>query len=366
VSRPIILCAGGTGGHLFPAESLAIELQKRGFKTILITDERAGHFASKTFAAQDVYQIPAATPSNGSLFAKFKAVWVLFKGTRRARRLMRELKPAAVIGFGGYPTVPPVLAASMLGFKTFLHEQNGVMGRANVFLSSRVDAIATGFPDVRKIPESARDKQVYVGNPVRPHVVEAASIPYTPFEKDGLFHLLVFGGSQGARVFSDCMPAAIALLPLDIRNRIRLTQQARGEDQARVQKAYADIEFPAQVEAFFHDLPQRLAQSHLVISRSGASTVAELAAIGRPSILVPLPGALDQDQAANAKILADVGAAWIIPQPDFTPETVSKLILSHFETPSRLTEAALSAKSVGCLDAASRLADVVLKSANSE
>jgi UDP-N-acetylglucosamine--N-acetylmuramyl-(pentapeptide) pyrophosphoryl-undecaprenol N-acetylglucosamine transferase len=191
-------------------------------------------------------------------------------------------------------------------------------------------------------------------------VVEATKIPYPNFSGGGVLNLLVFGGSQGAKVFSDVMPAAIALLPAELRARLSVTQQARGEDQARVAQAYRDMDFPAQVEAFFSDLPHRIAKSHLVISRSGASTVAELSAIGRPSILVPLPGAIDQDQAANAKTLADVEGAIILPQADFTPERVSALILSHFETPSRLTIAAAAAKSKGVLDAASRLADVVL------
>ena len=360
VNKPVMLAAGGTGGHLFPAEALATELHKRGVKTILVTDDRASHFTSDTFSGDTIYQIRSATPSTGSIFHKIKAAFILFKATRTARKLLLKIRPSVVIGFGGYPTVPPLLAATTFGIPSLLHEQNGVIGRANRFLASRVDVIATGFPSVKGLSEALKTKQNYVGNPVRAMVEIASHTPYPEFNTQTPLKLLVFGGSQGARVMSDVVPAMIALLPEHIRARIELTQQARSEDLKRLTQMYAQQGFNVVLESFFSDLPVRIANSHLIIGRSGASTVAELAAIGRPSILVPLPGAIDQDQAANAQLLSDVGAATVIAQPELTPEKLAEVILSYFDTPSRLTAAAMAAKSVGRLDAAARLADIVM------
>ncbi len=359
--KPLVLiAAGGTGGHLFPAESLATALKNLDARVALASDARVGKIAG-SFPADEVVQIPAATPSGRSPPQMAKAALVLGLGVLRALQAVRRLKPAVVVGFGGYPTVPPVLAASLLRVPTVIHEQNGVMGRANRFLAPRVSMIATGFRDVKGIPANARADRVVTGNPVRPAVIEAAKIPYSPVAAGGPLRLLVFGGSQGARVMSEVVPAAIERLPKELLPNLHITQQARAEDLQRVKSQYAQSGVTAEVDAFFKDLPQRMADAHLVISRSGASTVAELAAIGRPSILVPLPGALDQDQAANAQSLADVGAATVISQDAFTPERVASEILAYLKNPQGLTRAAAAAKSAGIADAAERLAAEVVR-----
>jgi UDP-N-acetylglucosamine--N-acetylmuramyl-(pentapeptide) pyrophosphoryl-undecaprenol N-acetylglucosamine transferase len=355
----VLLSAGGTGGHLFPAEALANALRRLGLRVALATDHRAGALAG-SFPADEIVQIAAATPSGRSPPQMAKAALVLGYGFLQASRALRRLRPAAVVGFGGYPTVPPVAAASVLRIPTVIHEQNGVMGRANRFLAKRVAAIATGFPEVTGIPGGASARIVHTGNPVRPAVLAAAQIPYPAALRGGKLRLLVFGGSQGARVMSDIVPAAIERLPKDLLAQLVVTQQAREEDVLRVMTGYARSIGHAEVQPFFKDLPKRIAESHLVISRSGASTVAELAAIGRPSILVPLPGALDQDQAANAQFLAAIGAASVIPQAEFTPERLASEIRARIEDPARLTAAAKAARSAGLSDAAERLTALVL------
>jgi UDP-N-acetylglucosamine--N-acetylmuramyl-(pentapeptide) pyrophosphoryl-undecaprenol N-acetylglucosamine transferase len=355
----VLLSAGGTGGHLFPAESLANALKRLGLRVALATDHRAGALAG-SFPADEIVQVAAATPSGRSAPQTAKAALVLAFGFVQASRALRRLRPAAVVGFGGYPTVPPVAAATFLRIPTVIHEQNGVMGRANRFLAKRVSAIATGFPEVKGVPAGTPARIVHTGNPVRPAVLAAAQMPYPAALKGGKLRLLVFGGSQGARVMSDIVPAAIERLPKDILAQLVVTQQAREEDVLRVRTAYSRSIGQAEVQPFFKDLPKRIAEAHLVISRSGASTVAELAVIGRPSILVPLPGALDQDQAANAQSLADIGAAVVIPQAEFTPERLAGEIRARLEEPGRLTEAAAAAKSAGLTDAAERLAALVV------
>jgi UDP-N-acetylglucosamine--N-acetylmuramyl-(pentapeptide) pyrophosphoryl-undecaprenol N-acetylglucosamine transferase len=364
--KPLVLiAAGGTGGHLFPAESLATALKALNARVALASDARVGKI-SGSFPADEVVQIPAATPSGRSPPQMAKAAVVLGIGVVRSLQAVRRLKPAVVVGFGGYPTVPPVLAAALLRVPTVIHEQNGVMGRANRFLAPRVAMIATGFPHVRGIPIKARAQRVVTGNPVRPAVVEAAKASYPPLAPGETLRLLVFGGSQGARVMSEIVPAAIERLPKEFLPNLHVTQQAREEDLQRVKAHYAQAGVTAEVEAFFKDLPRRMADARLVISRSGASTVAELAAIGRPSILVPLPGALDQDQAANAQSLAEIGAATIILQDAFTPERLADEIVAYLKNPQGLTRAAAAAKSSGVTDAAERLAAQVLRLASAQ
>jgi UDP-N-acetylglucosamine--N-acetylmuramyl-(pentapeptide) pyrophosphoryl-undecaprenol N-acetylglucosamine transferase len=354
----VLIAAGGTGGHLFPAESLAVALRARGIRVALATDHRVGALA-ESFPADEVVEIPSATPSGRNPVMMAKAALVLGAGTLRATREIRRLRPAAVVGFGGYPTVPPVLAAALLRVSTAIHEQNGVMGRANRFVARRVSMIATGFAAVRGIPANANARVVHTGNPVRPAVIEAARTSYPEALPGGTLRLLVFGGSQGARVMSEIVPAAVSRLSDDHRRRLAVTQQARGEDLQQVEAEYRRLGVAAQVQPFFKDLPQLIAESHLVVARSGASTVAELAVIGRPSILVPLPGALDQDQAANAASLGAIGAALVMPQPEFTPERLAGEIAARLDDPGLLTNAARAAKSAGIPDAAERLAAAV-------
>jgi UDP-N-acetylglucosamine--N-acetylmuramyl-(pentapeptide) pyrophosphoryl-undecaprenol N-acetylglucosamine transferase len=272
--------------------------------------------------------------------------------------LLRRLRPAAVIGFGGYPTIPPLLAAVLRGVPTVIHEQNGVLGRANRLLARRVQAIATGFRGLLADDPRLAAKVTHTGNPIRPAVVEAAGVPYP--DPDGPLRILVFGGSQGARVMSDVVPPTIELVPMAVRARLTVTQQAREEDISRVKSAYERFGVAAEVEPFFRDLPARIAASHLVISRSGASTVAELAAIGRPAILVPLPHALDHDQRANAGMLAQAGGAIVMEQTHFTPDRVAAEIARLAAAPNKLAKMAAAARGQGILDGADRLADLVM------
>ena len=356
--RPILLAAGGTGGHLFPAEALARALLARGVPVELMTDTRALAYAG-SFPARAVHAVPSATPSGGSALSKAKAGLQLGLGTLKAYGLLGRIKPRVVVGFGGYPSVPPLVAASWRRIPVLLHEQNAVMGRANRFLAGRATRIATGFPALGKADLATRAKATHTGNPIRPAVIEASRTAYAIVDQRVL-RLLVTGGSQGARVMSDIVPAAVAALPAELRRRLHVVQQARGEDEARVRRAYADAGVAAEIMSFFKDLPARIADAHLVIGRSGASTVSELAVIGRPSILVPLPGALDQDQAANAAVLGDVGAATVILQKDFTPTRLAEELVRLFGAPSHLAERAAAARNVGEPAGAERLADLVM------
>ncbi len=352
----ILLAAGGTGGHLFPAEALAHELKARGWSVHLVTDSRAERFAGK-FPADEIHVVPSATIGSKNPVKVVSSLWTLWKGLRAARRLMARLRPAAVIGFGGYPTLPPLLAATGMGIPSMIHEQNAVMGRANKALASRVKAIAGGF-----LPDSegpCADKTVTTGNPVRPAVLAAAEVAYHPSVTDGEFRLVVFGGSQGAQFFSKAVPQAVCRLGEHKRTRLRITQQARPEDREGVEAIYAKLAVPAEVSPFFGDMADRLANAHLVICRSGASTVSELSVIGRPSVLVPYPYALDHDQAANAAALAARGGAKVIAQSELSPEKLSMIIGEAMKQPERMAEMAANAQKTGRPDAARLLAAMV-------
>jgi UDP-N-acetylglucosamine--N-acetylmuramyl-(pentapeptide) pyrophosphoryl-undecaprenol N-acetylglucosamine transferase len=362
VDSPILLAAGGTGGHLFPAEALAHALAARGAAVELVTDERALAYGG-SFPARAMHTIPSATPRGGSLLARAQAVARLAYGTAQAAALLRRIQPRAIIGFGGYPTVPPLLAASFLKIPSVLHEANAVMGKANRFLAGHVDRIAAGLPNLATTGTD-QGKFVVTGNPVRPNVLEAARTPYPEFA-DGLFHLLVTGGSQGARIMADIVPPAISALPADLRGRLRLVQQTRIEDIPRVEAAYAAAAVEAEIAPFFADLPARIAQAHYVVARSGASTVSELAVIGRPAMLVPLPHALDQDQAMNAAFLQQAGAAETVKQSDFTPAFLAARLAELIAAPQQLAARAQAAKRVGAPDAAERLANLILSVAES-
>lgn len=360
-SKPLILlAAGGTGGHLFPAEALGVELIRRGYRVRLATDSRAVRF-SGLFTPEMTDVVPSETVRGRNPIALARTGIMLGYGLVTALNLVRRLKPAAVIGFGGYPTLPPLLAARLLGVPGIIHDANAVLGRANRFLSSRVRAIATSLPGVLDRDPALAGKTTTVGTPMRPAILTAAAVPYEPPQPNGPLRLLVVGGSQGARVMSDIVPPAIEKLEPALWSRLVLTQQVREEDMARVRAVYDRLKIKAELAPFFSDLPARLAQNHLVISRSGAGTVAELAAIGRPSILVPLPGAIDQDQFANAGVLSQADGAIRIVQNDFTPDRLASEISAFAAEPSRLTAMAANARKVGRLDAAERLADLVAK-----
>ena len=356
----ILLAAGGTGGHLFPAEALGVELIKRGLRVRLVTDDRALRYSG--LFSKDMIDVVASETARGRNPLQLAyAGLTLAAGTVSAFGLIRRLKPAAVVGFGGYPTLPPLIAARLAGIPSVIHEANAVLGRANRFLSRRVSAIATSLPGVFDRDPALSAKATTVGTPMRPAILAAAATTYAAPEPNGPLRLLVVGGSQGARVMSDIVPRAIERLGPALWSRLVLTQQVREEDMTRVGALYDRLKIKAELAPFFTDLPARLAANHLVISRSGAGTVAELAAIGRPSILVPLPGSIDQDQFANAGVLSQAGGALRIAQSEFTPDRLAAEISTLAAEPQRLAAMASAARSASRLDAAERLADLVAK-----
>ena len=356
----ILLCAGGTGGHLFPAQAAAVALKKRGARIALATDERVERY-SGDFPAESTHIIPSATLRGRSPLAYARTATMLGLGLVKAWSVLGTLKPAAVVGFGGYPTVPPLKAAMLRGIPTLLHEQNSVMGRANRMLAPRVTAIGSSFNEIALLDPALTSKVTLVGTPVRTNVIAAAGTPYEPPRANDTLRLIIFGGSQGAKVFADVMPDAVALLDPALRNRLAIVQQVRGEDRGRVRTSYEKTGIDAEVADFFTDLPERIAQSHLVVSRSGASTVAEVTAIGRPAIFVPLPNALDQDQLNNARVVERAGGAVIIEQPNFTPQRVAAELKSLLADSNRLGGMAARARSVGVLDGSERLAELVMR-----
>lgn len=354
---PVMVAAGGTGGHLFPAAALSHALIARGMEVHLVTDERAGNY-SGDFPAHAIHKVVAATPSSGAFYSRAAAIFTLARGTVAARRLVKQIRPRAAIGFGGYPTVPPMLAAIQLRVPALLHEGNAVIGRANRFLASRVDAIAQGFEVLGGLPGTLAAKTHLTGNPVRPMVIEAALVAFPDCSGEKL-RILVTGGSQGATIFSRVVPAAVELMRETARQQLVIVQQARGADEERVRDTYRRLGVDAEVKAFFSDLPGRIAQAHLVIARAGASTVSELAVIGRPAILVPLPHALDQDQAANARQFAATGAAIVVAESAFSPQWLATALVEAQGDIIALARRAAAAKRAGISDAAERLADLV-------
>lgn len=354
----IALATGGTGGHVFPAQALAEALKARGHRLALLTDSRGGRYGG-VLADIERHAISAASPSTGGLLGKLGAILSLIMGTREARRILRTLKPGAVVGFGGYASVPPVMAASRLGIPTMIHEQNAVLGRANRLLARRVDRIATSFPETQRIAGKAGTQIACTGNPVRPAIAALGAQAYEPPGEGGRFRVLIVGGSQGAQALSKVVPEALARLSDTARARLVINQQCRPEDLDAVRAAYRAANISAECDRFFDDMAERLGAAHLVIARSGASTVAELAASGRPAILVPYPHALDDHQSANARALEAAGAAWLMPQPSFTSEALHTRIEQLMREPEVLVAAARAAHGFAKLDAAGALAALV-------
>ncbi len=353
----VVLAAGGTGGHVFPARALAEALVARDWRVALITDRRGGAFG-ETMDDVDTYRISAASPEGG-VGGKLRALARLAFGLLQARALLRRLKPDVAVGFGGYASAPTMLAAAFAGLPTLIHEQNAVLGRANRLLASRVTRIATSFARIDGLRPADTERAVPTGNPVRAAIAAIGRRPYPELaDAAGKLAILVFGGSQGARVLSDVVPAAMARLCALTRDRISITQQCRAEDLDRVREAYREAGVTATVATFYDDMPERLAAAHLVIARAGASTVAELTAAGRPALLVPYPHATDDHQRANARAIDDAGGGWLMPEPGFTAEALGARLESLLGRPSALSEAAARAKAAGRPDAAEALADL--------
>jgi len=357
--RPaVVLAAGGTGGHLFPAQALAEVLGERGYVVHLMTDKR-GLDHSTRFPAFMVHVIPSATIVTSKPLTVPGQLLRLGQGFLKARSTMGKLNPMAVVGFGGYPSLPPLVAALSRRLPVLLHEQNALMGKANRFIAPYATAIGTAFPEVALVPEPARKRVTLVGNPVRSAVLAASHRPYEHPSADGEFHLLVFGGSQGARIFSDIVPKALSDLPAATRRALRVVQQAREEDIARVEAAYAEAGIAVEVKPFFTDMADRMAKAHLVIGRAGASTVSELGVIGRPAILVPLAQSLEGDQMNNARQFVAAGGGWLMEQATFTAERLTSLLLTLRYDEAALVRAADGARRFGRPDAAIRLADLL-------
>lgn len=359
MSKPVVMiAAGGTGGHLFPSLALSEELGRRGYDVDLVTDMRGDRYGVG-FPVREVYQVPSATLRGRSPLAVAKLALTLLRGVREAWALMRRIQPSVVAGFGGYPTVPPLIAARLTGIPVLIHEQNAVMGRANRLMARTAAIIGLTFEKTRYLTTSARPKIRLVGTPVRDAVLKVAKRPYKAPTARGAFSLLVFGGSQGARIFSDVVPNALAGLPDRLKGRLKLVQQVREEDMERVCAAYAAAGIDAELGTFFGDLPRRMANAHLIVARSGASTVAEISVLGRPALLVPLPHALDNDQLENATRLQDVGAAWCIDQAEFSPEHLRAELMRLATAPEELAQAAKAARAIGEPGAVAKLADVI-------
>jgi len=354
-ASPIVLVAGGTGGHVFPAEALAGELSGLGHALALLTDSRGAAW-SKSIAGITTYAVRAGRVSGVGLARRAKGVLDLILGTLQSRRLLRRLTPSVVVGFGGYTSVPALMAASSLRLPTLIHEQNAFLGRANRLLAPRVTAIATSFPKVEKITGAMARKAVLTGNPVRPAVRALRDIPYQAPAAGGEIHLLVTGGSQGARILSEVIPASLAALDEDLRARIRLAQQCRPEDIDAVSAAYAEMGLAAEVAPFFEDLAARLGRAHLVICRSGASTVAELTVAGRPAILVPYAHAADDHQSFNARAVVVAGGAKMMAESEFTPAALAAALTELLTQPETLAAMARGAHGAGHADAAGALA----------
>lgn len=360
--RPIILAAGGTGGHIFPAEALAEALIERGEAVELMTDKRfSGYYSADSTSAFARLPIHCIHSGNftGGLRGKIKGGLSVLLGVWQARARLKELRPKVVVGFGGYPSFPSMLAASSLGIPTIVHEQNAILGRANSKLIRRISRIATSYPETQKLPPECASKVVLTGNPVRAGIRALHGVPYAPPQPDGTLRLLITGGSQGAHIFADVIPEAVARLPEHLRERLRIDQQCRASDMARVRDAYKRLGLQADIATFFNDMPSRLASAHLVIARAGASTVAELACAGRPAMLVPLPTAMDNHQYMNAQAIEDADAGWVVAQSAFTPEALSARLEQFLTLPASLAQTAANMKSLGRVEAAELLAKLV-------
>ena len=358
----IVVAAGGTGGHMVPAHAVAERLRAQGFDVALMTDERGLKYPG-LFGGVETHVLASGT-LNGGLKGKISGVRSILAGTGQARRLMQSRRPAVVVGFGGYPALPALLAAISLRIPVAIHEQNAVLGRVNRLLARFTTLIATSFKQTQRLKAGLLARTVLTGNPVRQEILALRDLPYPEFSETSAFRILVIGGSQGAKILADVVPAAIDLLPADLKRRVRITQQCREADLEPVKKLYSRVGIAAECSAYITDMADKLRWSHLVIARAGASTLSELTAVGRPSILVPLPSAMDDHQTANARDVADAGGARLIPQAAFTPEALAEAIMAWAASPATLLEVAAKAKAAGQPEAAAHLAGLISRIAD--
>lgn len=353
----IVLSAGGTGGHLFPAQALADELARRGHAIVVMTDARFKNYET-AFPTARIATVPSAAFSDRSAWRLATAPFEILAGITLSLIKLSRLKPRVVVGFGGYPSLPVMLAACLKRIPTVILTPDALLGRANRLLANHVQRIAANLPLVRFLPKDM-SKVVYTGNPLRADVIAHADAPYPVLAAHSRIELLVFGGSQGAHVFSEIVPAALARMPAQLRARLHLTQQCRPEDLAAVTEAYAQMGIDAELAPFFSDLPRRMADAHLVVARAGAGTVSELALIGRPAILVPLPHALDDNQMPNAEAFATAGAGWAVRQSELSAVRLAEILVAAFADPNALAHKARCARRLAYPGATERLADLV-------
>ena len=353
----LVIAAGGTGGHMFPAQALAEEMLSRGWRVTLTTDARGARFTGAFPSAVRIQELSSATFARGGMLAKAMVPFRIAAGVAAAKLRMLTDRPAAVVGFGGYPSIPALTAAWALRIPRVIHEQNGVLGRVNELFAKRVDVVACGtWPTA--LPEGVEGRPT--GNPVRSAVRARAGAAYIP-PGDYPMSLLVIGGSQGARILSDVVPAAVAALPDTLKANLRVSHQARAEDEERVRRFYDEAGIRADVQPFFTDVPDRMADAQLVIGRAGASTVADLSVIGRPSILVPLASAIRDEQTANARGLVDAGAAILVPESLLTAESLAEQMTTILTQPKAAEQMAQAALGQGRPDAAGALVDIVME-----
>jgi UDP-N-acetylglucosamine--N-acetylmuramyl-(pentapeptide) pyrophosphoryl-undecaprenol N-acetylglucosamine transferase len=357
-----VLAAGGTGGHMVPAHALAAELKSRGHGVLLITDDRGARFPG-LFENVPVHILPAGRLGGGPV-GWLKAARAVMRGRAQAKALYREHRPDAVVGFGGYPAFPSLLAASAMRVPTVLHEQNAVLGRVNRLLAGDAEAIGTAYDKVERLKNRYAGKAVLVGNPVRESVAKLGELPFPPFDEFAPLKILVTGGSQGATVLGEVVPEGLGLLQPSLRRRLQVVQQCRADDIERIRATYARLEIPAELLTYIEDMPAKLADAHLVIGRAGASTIAELTAAGRPAILIPFPAATDDHQTINAREMTQAGGARTIQQTGFTPQVLARQIEAMAADPVALANAAARALSVGRPHAARDLADLVERVGN--
>ncbi len=357
--RPILIAAGGTGGHMFPGVALARTLSARGHRVAFVSDARGAAVSRENLGLPAEIERYAVTAGRigGGIFTTCRGVVAMLKGFAEARRLVRRLHPVLAVGFGGYPSVPPILAAGMAGVPTVIHEQNAVLGRANRRLARGARAFALSFEYTARLSDAGAARARVVGNPVREEIAALATHPYTP--ATDILQVLILGGSLGAQVFSKIVPAAFESLAPELRPRFRVAQQCRQEDIEAVRAAYRTLQMPVELATFFDDVPQRLARCHLVICRAGASTVAEMTAAGRPALYVPYPYAADDHQTENARAVENGGGGWMFPQPEFTPGALAGWLEAALEDPQALATVAEAARGLGNPAAAERLADMV-------
>ncbi|MEO5805016.1 undecaprenyldiphospho-muramoylpentapeptide beta-N-acetylglucosaminyltransferase [Devosia sp.] len=354
--KTFVLMAGGSGGHLFPAMALAQELLRRGHTIDLMTDHRVKSYGSN-FPARQIHVVPAATPSLSNPIKFVRGGLTILRGIGSAIGKLRRIKPDAVIAFGGYPTFPPFMAANLLGIPGVLHEQNAVLGRANRALGRFADVLAMSYDSTKFADRLNLEKQI-TGNPVRDKVRALAGVPYPALDADGPIRIFVVAGSQGARAFSDIVPEAIALIPEALRHRLQIAQQCRAEDLDRVAERYRQLKVNVELATFFEDLPERITRTHLVICRSGASTIADVCVLGRPMIMVPLPGSIDGDQKNNAMVVDAAGGGWIAEQATLSPQSLGTRLTTLLADPAALQQAAEAARALGQPRAVEKLADL--------